>query len=145
MVVDIESKGDPAELSDKGWFKRFFDDVSARYAKQIADGELKKVGLNCHQIPDEEDTLLKDVAEARFEPYRERAESIGEYKKSRDQDRIKRALEDVYQKARSEDEDLMAPIITATEQGATMGEIAGMLRTGYDVPYDPHGLVEPPL
>jgi methylmalonyl-CoA mutase N-terminal domain/subunit len=145
MVLDIESKGDPAELSDKGWFKQFFDDVSARYARQVATGELQKVGLNCHQIPEEEDTLLKDVAETRFEPYRERIEWIGEYKKSRDQDRVKYALDDLHEKARSDDEDLMTPIIKATDDGATMGEIAGMLRMAYDTPYDPHGLIKAPL
>ena len=85
MITDIESKGDPAELSDKGFFKKFFDDVMVRYGKEIQGGELPKVGLNCFQIPDEEDTLLKDVSEKKIEPYRDRVEAIREYKRRRDQ------------------------------------------------------------
>ena len=62
---------------------KFFDDVMARYAKEIADGELPKVGLNCHRIPDEEDTLLKEVAETKIEPCWDHIEKIREYKKIR--------------------------------------------------------------
>jgi methylmalonyl-CoA mutase N-terminal domain/subunit len=142
MVVDIESKGNPAQLSDKGYFKKFFDDVMARYAKEIADGELPKVGLNCHQIPDEEDTLLKEVAETKIEPCWDHIEKIKAYKKSRDPKKIKSILQQCYQSARTEDQNLTYPIMNALETGATIGEISGSLRMAYNYPYDPHGMVE---
>jgi methylmalonyl-CoA mutase N-terminal domain/subunit len=145
MVMEIEAKGDPAELSDKGWFKQFFDDIMARYAKQIRDGDLPKVGLNCHQIPDEEDTLLKDVAETKIEPCWGRIEKIKDYKKSRNQDKIKKVLKACYQKTKVEDENLMDQIIRGMEMVATIGEMAGVMRMAYDFPYDPHGLMEPPI
>lgn len=145
MVMEIEAKGDPAELSDKGWFKQFFDDIMARYAKQIRDGDLPKVGLNCHQIPDEEDTLLKDVAETKIEPCWDRIEKIKDYKKSRDQDKIKKVLKACYQKAKVGNVNLMDQIIRGMEMGATIGEMAGVMRMSYDFPYDPHGLMEPPI
>jgi methylmalonyl-CoA mutase N-terminal domain/subunit len=143
MVKDIESKGNPAELSDKGYFKKFFDDIMARYAKEIADGELPKVGLNCHQIPDEEDTLLKEVAETKIEPCWDHIERIKKYKKKRDPGKIKIVLQQCYQSARDEGENLTYPIIQAFEAGATIGEISGVMRMAYNYPYDPHGMVKP--
>jgi len=145
MIQDIEGKGDPAELSDKGWFKSFFDDVMTRYAKQLEEKELMKVGLNCHQIPDEEDTLLKEVAETKIEPYWDRIEEIKAYKANRDMTVIKDVLENCYNKARTPGENLMFPTIEAMQAGATMSEIGGMLRLAYDVPYDPHGFEKSPV
>lgn len=143
MVLDIESKGNPAELSDKGYFKKFFDDVMARYAKEIADGELPKVGLNCHRIPDEDDTLLKEVAETKIEPCWDHIEKIRAYKESRDQGQIKHALQQCHQVAGNKGENLMYPIMNALETGATIGEISGSMRLAYNYPYDPHGMMEP--
>lgn len=145
MVRDIESRGDPAVLSEQGWFKKFFEDVAARYARQIQDQTLMKVGLNCHRIPEEEDTLLKEVAESKIEPYRERVERISAYKKARDTARMRSVLEALRQAAATEGPDLMEPIIAAFEAGATMGEIAGMLRMGYGWSYDPLNMEEPPF
>jgi methylmalonyl-CoA mutase N-terminal domain/subunit len=145
MVLEIESMGDPADLTEKGWFKRLFENSMGRYAREIEDGTLPKVGLNCHQIPDEEDTLLKEVVETKIDPYWERIERIKEYKESRDQDMLKDGLHQLYDRANTDGENVMHLILNAFEMGATMGEIGGMLRMAYDSPYDPHGLVEPPV
>ncbi len=143
MINDIESKGDAVTLSEKGWFKGFFDDVMTRYGKQIRDGELSKVGLNCLQIPEEEDTLLRDVSESKFEPCWERIEQIKAYKRNRDMGRVKETLRDCHVKAKAEGENLMSPLIEAFAAGATMGEITGVMRMAYDQPYDPFGMMEP--
>jgi len=145
MVTEIESMGDPAELSDKGWFKKFFDERMERYSRQVSDGDLAKVGLNIHQVPDEEDTLLKEVAGGKIDPCRNRIAKIREFKKKRDMEKLKEVLGDLHEKGRVESENVMFPIIKATEAGATMGEIAGTLRMAYDYAYDPHGLVESPV
>ena len=115
----------------------------ARYAKEIADGALPKVGLNCHRIPDEEDTLLKEVAETKIEPYWDHIEEIRAYKKRRDSEQIKSVLQECNQAARNESENLTHPIMKALEAGATIGEISGSMRMAYNYPYDPHGMVEP--
>ena len=116
-----------------------------RYNQQIGSGELAKVGVNVHRIPDHEDTLLKEISEGKTEPYRQRVQQIKAYKHSRDSKQIKAVLQDLYQRSKSEDENIMPSIITATKAGATMGEIAGVLRQAYDYPYDPHGMIQPPV
>lgn len=143
MIQDIESKGDAVTLSDKGWFKRFFEEAMARYTKQIQDGDLPKVGLNCFQIPEEEDTLLRDVTESKFDPCWERINQIKAFKKNRDMGRVKAALGECYDKTKTEGENLMYPLINAFEVGATMGEITGVMRMACDWPYDPFGMMEP--
>jgi methylmalonyl-CoA mutase N-terminal domain/subunit len=143
-VLEIEAMGDPAELSDKGWFKKFFEDAMADYSKRIAEGSLPKVGLNIFQIPEEEDTLLKEIVEGKIEPCWSRIERIKEYKMGRDLGKIRQVLIGVYEKAKGE-ENLMVPILEAFRSGATMGEIGGMMRMAYGYPYDPHGLIESPI
>ncbi len=144
-IAEIEAKGDPADLSDSGWFKRFFEERMDRYYRQISSGELPKVGVNIHVIPDHEDTLLRDVAEVKLEPCWGHVEAIKRFKAGRDMKLVERVLRDVQQKAKSESENLMYPIFTAMESGASMGEIAGVLRMAYGFSYDPHGLIESPI
>ncbi|MCP4627455.1 MAG: hypothetical protein GY850_28675 [bacterium] len=144
-IVEIEAMGDPAELSDKGWFKGFFDDTMTDYSRRISDGSYPKVGVNTLQIPEEEDTLLKEVVEGKIEPCWSRIDKIKDYKKSRDQVKIKEVLRRVNEKAMDREANLVDAIIEGLSSGATVGEIAGMMRLAYDYPYDPHGLIEAPL
>jgi methylmalonyl-CoA mutase N-terminal domain/subunit len=145
LIREIEAGGDPATLADQGWFKRFFEDAMRRYHRDIDEGNLAKVGLNVHRIPDHEDNLLKEIVGGKIEPCRKRAEKIKNYKLQRPSTRIRKVLKALYEKAKTGNENLVYPIITATEAGATMGEISGVLRQAYDYPYDPHGLIESPL
>ena len=115
----------------------------ARYAKQVEDGEIHKVGLNCLQLPPEEDTLLKEVSEKKIEPYKDHIGSIKEFKKNRDQKRLKSILEKLFEKTKEKKDNLSAVTIEALEANATVGEIAGVMRMAYGLPYDPFGLMEP--
>jgi methylmalonyl-CoA mutase N-terminal domain/subunit len=144
-VLEIEAMGDPEELSDKGWFKRYFEEAMGAYSQKIVDGSLPKVGLNIFQIPEEEDTLLKEVVESKIEPCRSRIDDIKRFKEGRDQARIKDVLLEVCEKSRDEEENLIHITKEALLAGATMGEIAGMMRIAYGVPYDPLGMTESPL
>jgi methylmalonyl-CoA mutase N-terminal domain/subunit len=144
-VMEIEKMGAPADLSDKGWFKNIFNEAMEQHVRKLEQGELQKVGVNILQIPEDEDTLLKEVAKKKMEPCWERIEKIKDYKKQRSPKKIKEVLKEVYDQARNREENIMPSVIRATAAGATMGEIAGFLRLAYDYPYDPFGLVESPL
>jgi methylmalonyl-CoA mutase N-terminal domain/subunit len=144
-IQEIEAMGDPADLSDKGWFRKFFEETMTDYSRKIADGSMPKVGLNIFRIPEEEDTLLKEIVEGKIEPWWERIDQIKEYKKKRDPGRIKEALRAVLETAKDEDKNLMGATMDAFEAGATMGEIGGAMRLAYNCPYDPHGLIESPI
>ena len=90
-----------------------------------------------HQVSDEEDLLLREVAERKIEPCRERIAWIQAYSAQRDALRLHDSLEALDACARDASANLMPAIVAATEVGATMGEMAGVLRRAYGYPADP--------
>jgi methylmalonyl-CoA mutase N-terminal domain/subunit len=144
-VHRIEAAGDPAHLCETGWFRRIFQDAMERHARELGDGTLRKVGVNEHVIPEEEDVLLREVAQEKIDPFRERIDAIREHRARRDSGRVKAALESLHACASDRDANLMGDVVAATEAGATMGEMAGVLRMAYGQPADPFGLLEDPI
>ncbi len=145
MVQDIESQDTIAALCENGWFSKVFINAMERYSKQVDDGELQKVGVNTHCIPEEEDTLLKDMTETKIEPAWERAEVIAAMRRNRDPERFKATLTALYDAAVDRSANLMYPIVDAMRADATMGEMIGTMRRAYDHPYDPHRQLESPI
>lgn len=145
MIKDIEARGDAASLSEEGWFKGFFRDAMERYQNDIDLGNISKVGVNTLQIPDDEDTLLKDVSEGKIKPSRERIKDIQAYKENRDQRKLKGTMQVLHDKTCDASQDLMLPLVSAMEVGATTGEITGVMRQAFGKPYDPHGMIESPF
>ncbi len=144
MVREIEAEGDPVHLADSGWFKGFFHRAMERHAREIREGAARVVGHNVHQIPEEEDLLLRDVSERKIRPWSERVERIRSFKAGRGRERLHSALSGVLEAARARTGNLVPPVLAAVEADATMGEITGTLRTAYGFPYDPHRMVQPP-
>jgi methylmalonyl-CoA mutase N-terminal domain/subunit len=145
MVQDIEAKGDPAELADEGFFRRLFHDGMEREARAVVDGSVPKVGVNRFVIPEEEDTLLREVAEQKIEPYRDRIETIRALKQQRDAGRMRETLEALRGTAEDRQAKLIPAIQSALEADATMGEITAVLRLAYGRPADPFEMVEAPI
>ncbi len=145
MVSSIESQGDPGELSENGWFRGMFVHAMERYADQLKTGERRIVGVNAHQIPEEEDTLLKDVTQRKIEPWYGRISAIRAYKLGREQPLVRASLREITAAAREPEGELMGPILAATQAGATMGEMTGSLRVGMGLAYDPFGKLDSPL
>ncbi len=144
-IHEIEAMGEPAELCESGWFRGLFEDAMERHVRELDDGTLRKVGVNEHVMPVEEDVLLREVAEEKIDPYRGRIDAIREHRERRDAGRVRGALESLHACATDRDANTMGDIIEATEAGATMGEMAGVLRMAYGRPADPFGQVEDPI
>ena len=145
MITEIEAAGDPAQLSDEGYFRAIFVAAMERHAHRINTGELKKVGLNVFRVDEAEDKLLKDVAQKKIAPCRPRIEFAGELRRDRDQGRASDALSKVRDDGADERVNIIDAIVAAGDAGATMGEIAGVLREAYGAPYDPFGATASPL
>jgi methylmalonyl-CoA mutase N-terminal domain/subunit len=143
LVTHIEAMGDPAALCDQGWFRRLFEEAMQREAREVQDGTLPRVGVNVFQMPDDQDTLLREVAETKIEPCREHVDRIHDFKRSRDARQLEHALREILATAKEPGANLMPSMIAALEVGATHGEIAGVLRVAHGVPYDPFGRVQP--
>jgi methylmalonyl-CoA mutase N-terminal domain/subunit len=145
MVQDIEAKGDPAELADAGYFRSLFHDGMEREARGLADGSLPRVGVNCFEVPEEEDTLLRDVAERKIEPYRARIEEIQRYKERRDPGPLRERLLALREVAADRRSNLVPALQDALGAGATLGEMTAVLRLAYGRPADPLGMLQAPI
>jgi len=141
-VDEIEALGDPEELSRSGYFKAIFHAAMEESQRRVDSGETAVVGVNIHRIADEEDRLLRDIAERKIEPCLEQIERVIAFKRARDRGEVFGALDDLRAAVRS-DANLVPVVTEALEVGATVGEITGTMRQGLGLAYDPHGLVEP--
>ncbi|MDT7944100.1 MAG: methylmalonyl-CoA mutase family protein [Dehalococcoidia bacterium] len=137
LVRDIEAKGDVLELARTGYFASVFHRAISRRHEALRTGIKKVVGVNVLVMPPEEDTLLRDLAETRFEVAQEQIEKVRELRRRRDQAKVRAALAHVASTAREPSANLVFPIMEALKVGATMGEIAGAVRTAYQAPYSP--------
>jgi methylmalonyl-CoA mutase N-terminal domain/subunit len=136
-VRRVESLGATGELVEAGFFRETFMHGMDRHAQEIQSGERRVVGVNCHALAPEDDTLLRDVAQERFEPDHEHVERIRRWRAERDCARVETQLQAVQAAAESPDTDLMSPIVSALDEECSIGEIAGALRRGYGMPADP--------
>ena len=143
MIREIEARQDPAALSDSGYFRGIFQRAMERYARGVSEGTVRVVGVNAHQLSPGEDTLLKEVAERKISPCRDRVVKIKNLKENRNSGQVKKALTSLYSQAQSREGNLVPAVLEATEASATMGEMAGALRLAYGFSYDPHGMVNP--
>jgi methylmalonyl-CoA mutase N-terminal domain/subunit len=136
-VRRIEAAGDVAELVDGGFFRGIFAETMDRHARQVLEGERRIVGVNCHHAIGEEDTLLRDIAEARFEADHQHADRIARWRAERDPAPVEGALAALRAAADDRSADLMAPIVAGFEADATIGEMAAVLRESYGYRGDP--------
>jgi len=98
---------------------------------QIEAGELKVVGQNVFQ--EGEDSPLTAGADGGIltpdpEVERERVEALEKWRSERDDEEVRRALDELARVARAEEENIMPATIAAAKAGATTGEWAGALR-----------------
>jgi methylmalonyl-CoA mutase N-terminal domain/subunit len=136
-VRRIESLGDICGLVEAGFFREIFMHGMDRHAQEVQSGERRIVGVNCHMVDPADDTLLREVAEQRFEADLDHVEQIRRWRDQRDHGRVAAALERAAAAAADPDEDLMDPIVSALADDCSIGEIAGALRTGYGLRADP--------
>jgi (2R)-ethylmalonyl-CoA mutase len=97
------------------------------------------VGVNVHVMDDEQDTLLRDLSEARIPPSWEHVERIAAWKAGRDVAAVRRALDDLEAAGRDTRTNVMPALIAALDTDASFGECTGVLRVAHGDEYDPVG------
>ena len=136
-VSEIEAMGTIPDLHGQGYFRSLFTEAMIDRSSEVDDGSRAVVGVNCHQVDEAQDTLLRDIAEARIEPAYELATEVAAWKRGRDLQPLGRELAAVEAVGRDTGANVIPAIIGGFEAGATMGELAGVLREAYNHPFDP--------
>lgn len=144
-VEEIERRGAIETLVDEGYFRQILHGAMERQHQDIVHGREQVVGVNVHRMPEQEDTILRNMTDTKFLPAREHVERVEAFRQTRDVKRLRSGLETVLQCVQSCSGNLLELTIDAFEAGATMGDIAGVFRMGLGQPFDPFGRISAPL
>jgi methylmalonyl-CoA mutase N-terminal domain/subunit len=127
MMRVIEDRGGFVKCFEEGWVEDRLNEARYKNAKDLEDREVYSVGVNIFREEDEEIKL--DIFRHSRDMQLERIKYITEYKKKRDQQKLKQVLDNLYAKAAAEERaNLFLPVMEAVEGKATMQEIIDVLR-----------------
>jgi len=145
---EVEARGGIFKCLQSGWLKDLMEANRLRVQREMAKGTRLIVGVNAFQGEGEEGPInqaIRDVAyKAPSVVLREqKVREVKEFKQNRNQEALKRSLKEIY-RATKEGRNVTRPIIEAVKTGATLGEVTGVIRLSYGIPYDPFEQIDMP-
>ncbi len=129
----IDSMGGMARAIEKGYPQREVANSAYKYQRGVDTGEIPIVGVNCYEVPPEEDWVPIDPAWVvrRSKEYEQRQlERLRRVKAERDQRKVEERL-DALRRAAEKGENVFPYVLEAVKAYATLGEICGVLREVY--------------
>ena len=128
IMAEVDAQGGIVQSISQGAVQAQVSAQAYERQMKIEAGEVRKVGVNCHQI-DEED---KDVA---FHPYsevdaKEQAERLNQLRDRRNTDAVQQSLNKIVDDAKV-GQNIMPAIMDAVQAYATIGEITQKLAGVY--------------
>lgn len=141
--IDQEAGG-ILKAIESGWIDREMDKTSYRYQQEIESGERLIVGRNAFVIPEEKEPKVEThhIVESAV---REHMANLKELRRTRDEKKLRRAIDNLYEKAKRRDENMFPEMVEAAMANATIGEIWGTVRQAYGYSYDSFGMLESPF
>jgi methylmalonyl-CoA mutase N-terminal domain/subunit len=124
IIEEVDRQGGFVRCWENGWFRQECEMASYKTEEEIRKKERILVGVNEYVTEDE----LK-VPVFRYNPKTEEImiQRLKDFKKNRDNERVKKRLDAVREVAKNEGEQ-MPLLIEAAREGATLGEMMGVLR-----------------
>ncbi|NLG68080.1 MAG: methylmalonyl-CoA mutase family protein [Firmicutes bacterium] len=128
-IERIEAMGGVIAAIRRGFLQREIAEAAYRYQREVADGERVVVGVNKYVVPPSEE---KAVPILRIDPELERKQvaRLEQVRRSRDERRVRHALEALCEAARRE-QNVMPALIEAVRAYATLGEMVDTLKAVY--------------
>ncbi len=129
----IEDMGGMVRAIEKGYPQREVANSAFKYQRGVDEGEIPVVGINCYEVPPEEDWVPIDPAWVvrRAKEYEERQlQRLRQVKANRDTRKVEERL-DALRRAAEKDENVFPYVLEAVKAYATLGEICGVLREAY--------------
>lgn len=144
VIDQIEDRGGLRAAYDSGWIQSEIDASAKRTEDAIDGGQQLVVGKNSFN----NDQILDNLLPTGFnyeQPNTDQLKWLGEFKQKRDRSQLTAGLQQLYDATRDPGANVFAAMLPAMEAGATIGEVTGIIRMGYDQPFDPVGMVEAPV
>jgi methylmalonyl-CoA mutase, N-terminal domain len=131
LMEVIEKKGGFLECFKSQWIESQINEARYEYARQLESGGQIQVGVNMER--EEEEEIKINIFRQASDMQEKRIRSIREYKHSRNEDQIKKVLEEFCRHVKNHPGGNFFPaILEAVDQKATLGEISDSLRQAYD-------------
>jgi methylmalonyl-CoA mutase N-terminal domain/subunit len=145
---EVEARGGIFACLESGWLNEVMESNRLKVQREKAEGKRLIVGVNAFQAEGEEGPINKAIQDVAYKVpsvalREERVREVKEFKEGRNQQAVKRSLKEIY-RATKEGRNLTRPIIEAAKTGVTLGEVTGVIRLGYGIPYDPLEQIETP-
>jgi methylmalonyl-CoA mutase, N-terminal domain len=115
---------------ENGWFTGEIAEAAFAYQQKLEKGTKKIVGVNAHT-----ETVARPLEILRISPEVEREQTVllRDRRARRDQQTVDATLAALVAAARTEESNLVPPILAAARAEATLGEICGALRAEWGV------------
>jgi methylmalonyl-CoA mutase N-terminal domain/subunit len=127
LMKVIEGKGGFIQCFKAGWVEEQINEARYKLGEAIATGEHPLVGVNIFQEENEEVKI--NIFRQASDMQVKRTRYAQEYKRNRDQEPVKKALEKIYDLVKRRPEvNLFQPIMEAVEVKATIQEICDAMR-----------------
>ncbi|WP_082753666.1 methylmalonyl-CoA mutase family protein [Mycobacterium sp. NAZ190054] len=122
----VEAMGGVVPAIEQGFFQKEISDSAYDYAQRKASGDRPVIGVNKY-VDAQEDQKI-EVHQLDPESEARQIRRLKQVRADRDQDRAKKALDNLLAVARDENANLMPATIEAVRAHLSMGEITGALR-----------------
>jgi methylmalonyl-CoA mutase N-terminal domain/subunit len=131
LMKVIEEKGGFIQCYKDGWVEDQINKARYKYADDIESNALTVVGVN--KFVDEEEEVKINIFRHARDMQAKRIAYVEEYKKNRDQEPVKQALEKIYDLTKNKPEaNVFEPVMEAVRAKATMQEICDAMREACD-------------
>ncbi|MDP6101511.1 MAG: methylmalonyl-CoA mutase family protein [Dehalococcoidia bacterium] len=145
LLEEIDGMGGAIAASKSAWFDREIDKAALKYQQEVESGEKTVVGVNAFVQPPDTETpggVLRIATDTEEEMVRR----LRELKETRDQTRLRKAVEELRRHAEmGEKENLIPFVLDAVKADASMAEVIGTIRQAYGMSYDPLEVVQSPF
>jgi methylmalonyl-CoA mutase N-terminal domain/subunit len=128
MIRQIDDMGGVVEGIHKGYFRRSIAEASYRFGQEMEAGDRIIVGVNAYTDGNEEKHM--EILQIPHTVETEQCDRLAKFKKQRDQDGAKRALENIRAAARK-NENIMPALIEGAIANCTLGEMVQAMADVY--------------
>lgn len=127
VIRQVDEAGGMFKAVESGLVQRMIGDSAMAFQRKVESGEETIVGVNAYRYDGDQD-VHRPLERPDPAVVREYLDSLRDYRNNRDNDAVRKAMDDLARAANSERDNVFAKVVDATIAGATHGEIVARLR-----------------
>lgn len=144
LLAKIDDMGGILKAIETQWIDNQLAEAAYNYQKEVESGDRIIVGRNAFIISEKEERKTK-VHKKDNRSIKSHMTKLQKVREKRDKKKLRNAIDKLYEKSKSGEENLIPGMVEAALAHATIGEIMGTIRLAYGYSYDPFGMIESPF